>query len=98
MPRSRLTFEVTDGSLTPTTVSFVIKRTSDNKYWDGTTSTWGAGVVENAATGNGSGSWSYAVTGAARRQFVGVSLVVEARAKVGSATYTSQVIPTYGIR
>jgi hypothetical protein len=98
VPRSRLAFVATDGSLTPTAVSFVIKRASDNKYWDGATASWVASAVANAADAGASGEWRYAITGAARRQFVNTTVVVEARANAGASLYTSAAKPTFAIR
>lgn len=98
-PRSRLTFTATDGTLTPASVSFAIRRTSDSKYWNGATGAWGTSPVENAATQQGtSGTWTYAVTGESRRAFAGTAVVVEARAVAGAQQYVSAVTPQIEIR
>lgn len=97
VPRSRLTFTVTDGTLAPTAVKFIIKRPGDNKYWNAATGAWEAAVHQNAATG-ADGNWKLEITGTARRQFVGASVTVEVRATVGSTTYVNASIPTIAIR
>lgn len=100
--RSRLTFSATTGTLSPapTKVSFVIKRKSDNKYWDASTSAWVANVVMIDATAgtNASDPWTLAITGAGRRLFVNTTVVVEARAVSGSTNYVSQATPEIAIR
>lgn len=95
--RSRLAFSATAGTLSPSSVSFVVKRKSDNKYWNGTTGSWDAGLVLNAAT-QSSGTWSYAVTGASRRLFAGTVVIVEARAVQSGQTFLSAVTPEIPIR
>lgn len=97
IPRSRLSFVVADGTLTPAAMKFIIKRTSDNKYWNSETGAWEATAYQNAATG-ADGSWKLEIAGAARRQFAGVSVTVEVRATVASATYVNASIPTIAIR
>lgn len=97
VPRSRLAFTVSDGTLLPTAVKLIIKRTSDNKYWNATTGAWEANAVQNAATGS-DGSWKLEVTGVARRQFVGTTVTVEVRATVGATTYVNATIPSIAIR
>lgn len=97
VPRSRLAFAVTDGTLTPTAVKFIIKRTSDNKYWNAETGAWEAGAHQNAATGS-DGNWKLEIGGTARRQFAGIAVTVEVRATVGSITYVNASIPTIAIR
>jgi hypothetical protein len=101
VPRSRLTFTATTGSLSPapTALKLVIKRKSDNKYWDATAGTWGDNPVQNATTaGSASGSWSLAITGDARRSFVNTTVVVTAYATAGSTAYVSAVAPEIAIR
>jgi hypothetical protein len=101
VPRSRLTFTATTGTLSPapTALTFVIKRNSDNKYWDATAGSWGDTAVENAATaGSASGSWTLAITGTARRAFVNTTVVVTAHASAGGTVYVSAVSPEIAIR
>lgn len=98
VPRSRLAFSVGTGSLgTPTSVTFIIKRKTDNKYWNNATGAWQATLIENAATGSAS-AWSLAITGDDRREFVGTTVIVEARAVVAAVTYFSAVTPEISIR
>ena len=97
VPRSRLAFTVTDGTLAPTAVQFIVKRTSDNKYWNADTGAWEAGAHQNAAAGS-DGNWKLEITGVARRQFVGTSVTVEVRATAGATTYVNASIPTVAIR
>jgi hypothetical protein len=97
VPRSRLAFTVADGTLAPAAVKFIIKRTTDNKYWNADTGAWEAAAHQNAATGS-DGNWKLEITGTARRQFVGTSVTVEVRATVGSATHVNASIPTIAIR
>src|SRR6185312_15680802 len=97
--RSRLTFSAASGSLAPTAVTFIIKRKSDNKYWNATTGAWEASVVENAAVaGSSAGTFVLAVTGDDRREFVGTTVTVEVRATAGGTTYVNAIIPEIGIR
>ena len=99
--RSRLTFSATTGTIapTPTSATFIIKRKSDNKYWNNTTLAWESTLVENAATaGASSGTWELAITGESRRQFAGTTVVVTAHATSGSTVYESAVSPEIAIR
>jgi len=95
--RSRLAFEATDGTLSPSAMAFSLRRQSDNQYWNGTAGQWQASSFTNPAT-LANGTWIYAVTGAARRQFAGVTVLVEARATVGSQVHVSQAVVTVAIR
>jgi hypothetical protein len=95
--RSRLAFSVTDGTLAPTAVKFIIKRTSDNKYWNADTGAWEANAHQNAATGS-DGNWKLEITGTARRQFAGTTVTVEVRATAGPTTYVNASIPTIAVR
>ncbi len=97
VPRSRLTFTATTGTLSPapSAVGFVIKRKSDNTYWNGATATWQTDVFENAATAAAAANtWTFAVTGEARRQFVNTTVIVTAR----TATNQSATTPEIAIR
>ncbi len=100
--RSRLTFSATTGTISPAPakVSFVIKRKSDNKYWDASASNWVVNVVVNDGTaGTSPGEpWTLAVAGPARRLFVNTTVVVEARAVSGDTSYVSQATPEIAIR
>ena len=96
--RSRLSFSATTGSLvTPASVTFVIKRKTDNKYWNGASGTWETALAENQAT-NGTTSWTFSITGDDRREFAGTTVIIEARAVSGGVTYTSAVTPEIAIR
>lgn len=98
LARSRLTFRVGSGTLaTPGSVSFIIKRKSDNQYWNNTTGAWQTALIENAATGSAA-SWSLAIAGDGRRDFVNTTVVVEARAVVAGVTYSSAAAPEIAIR
>lgn len=97
--RSRLSFTATSGSLaTPSTVTFVIKRTSDGKYWNGATGTWESTLFENPGTVDSSGVWHYAVIGSVRRLFTNTAVTVEARAVVGVQPYSSALVPEIQVR
>lgn len=96
--RSRLTFRVATGTLAPTEVRFIVRRTSDNHYWNATTGAWQAGSILNLGANAGSGNFTLAVTGEDRRDFVNTSVTVEVRATVGSITYVNTTIPTVPIR
>lgn len=87
--RSRLAFTATHGTLSPSSLGFVIRRTSDDRYWNGATGQWQQDSHLNPAALS-SGTWSYAVTGDHRREFAGTEVVVAARATVGATVYLSQ--------
>ncbi|MCK9517623.1 MAG: IPT/TIG domain-containing protein [Dehalococcoidia bacterium] len=86
--RSRLTFAATTGNLAPESVSFVIQRESDGKYWNGETGAWQADEFENAAS-ESAGRWEYSVTGAARRQFVSTTVSVSVHGAKAGQLYTA---------
>ena len=100
--RSRLTFSATTGTLSPVTrVQFIVKRKSDNKYWNATVAAWQDAIVLNdgaAPSGAGATTWTFAITGVGRRLFVNTTVTVEARATSGSTVYSSQVIPEIPVR
>lgn len=98
-PRSRLTFSATTGTLAPapTALTFVVKRKSDGKYWNDPAAAWQADAFENAGT-LGSGTWTFAITGANRRQFVNMTAVVTAHTTVGGVLYESATKPEIVIR
>ncbi|MFN8506419.1 MAG: hypothetical protein U0547_02480 [Dehalococcoidia bacterium] len=98
--RSRLTFRATTGNLSGiSAVSFVIKRASDGKYWNGATSSWQSDVFANGGTdSDGDLAWTYEVTGAARRQFVSTQVEIEVRATVSGLPYAGTAKPTMLIR
>lgn len=96
--RSRLAFRATVTSLTPASVSFIIKRTSDNKYWNGTTRAWQDAVFQNAATKAGDGTWGYVLPGDSRRRFAATDVSVEARAVAAGLPYKAAADATFHIR
>jgi hypothetical protein len=97
--RSRLTFSVATGSLSPTTVTFIVKRKSDNKYWNDTTGAWETALAQNTAVaGSSTGTFELAVTGDDRRDFAGTTVMVEVRATAGGTVYVNATIPEIGIR
>lgn len=101
VPRSRLTFSATVGTLSPapTAVTFVIQRTSDNQYWNATSNTWSSSLVQDQAVASGTaGTWLLAIAGDARRQFVNTSVIVTAYATAGNVAYVGAVAPTIAIR
>lgn len=98
VPRSRLTFRVATGTLAPSEVRIIIRRTSDNHYWNASTGAWQSGSVQNTAANAGSGKFTLAVAGDDRRDFVNTSVTVEVRATVGSTTYVNTTVPTIAIR
>jgi hypothetical protein len=101
IPRSRLTFTATAGTISPapTAVTFVIKRKSDNQYWNDSAGAWQADPFENAAIASDTaGTWTFAVTGENRRQFVGTTVVVTAHASTDAALYESTAKPEIAIR
>ena len=97
VPRSRLTFTGAAGNVAPDSVTFIIQRASDDKYWDGAAGAWAAAEVANAAT-LADGKWQYEVTGEDRRLFVNTGVTVEMRAVKGSQAYRAGVIPALPIR
>ncbi len=97
VPRSRLTFSGTAGSIAPDSVTFVITRGSDGKYWDGASGDWVDAEATNAAT-SVSGAWQYVVNGDLRRLFVNTGVTVEMRAVKGTQAYKATVIPAVPIR
>jgi hypothetical protein len=97
--RSRLTFSVATGSLSPNAVNFIIKRKSDNKYWNETTGAWEANLVQNAGVaGSAAGTFVLAITSNDRRDFVGTTVTVEVRGTAGGTVYVNGTIPEIGIR
>ena len=96
--RSRLAFTTTSGDLAPASVSLIIKRTSDNKYWNGVTHAWQSAAFENATIHADSGEWLLAISGEDRRLFVNTTVVVEARAVAAGLPYRSAATRTFVIR
>jgi len=94
--RSRLAFTATTGDLNLTAVSFVIRR-DDGKYWNGEAGAWQTDAFENPGTKSGD-HWEYAVTGAARRQFVNTTVEVEVRGAGGGQQYVSATTAEIHIR
>jgi hypothetical protein len=70
-------------------VTFVIKRKSDNKYWNGISGQWQADLYENAGTQGDTGTWKYGPAGNARRSFANTVVIVEARAVQSGQPYRS---------
>lgn len=97
VPRSRLAFSATSGDLAPDSVGFVIRRVDGGHYWNGETGEWQEDAFANTATAAGS-TWTYAVTGDARRQFVDTAVDVTLRATKGATTYTSASGATIEVR
>ena len=87
-----------DGTLTPTSVSFVIKRKSDGKFWNGTTNEWLAVSFENPATQTQGGTWQYGPGSNSRRLFVNTTVIVEAHAMNAGSPITSEVVPEIAVR
>jgi len=98
VPRSRLTFRVATETLAPTEVRFIVRRASDNHYWNATTGAWQAGSFQNVGANAGGGSFTLTVSGDDRRDFVNTSVAVEVRATVGTTTYVNTTIPTIPVR
>lgn len=86
--RSRLTFSATHGTLSPTALGFVIRRESDDMYWNGSSGEWQDESHLNPAALS-SGTWTYAVAGDQRREFANTEVAIEARATVGATVYVS---------
>ena len=98
--RSRLVFRATTGNLSGVSaVSFVIRRVSDGKYWNGATGAWQADVFANGgADSDGDLSWTYEVTGAARRLFLSTQVEIEVRGTVSGLPYAGTVKPSMLVR
>ena len=99
VPRSRLTFSAVRGTLaTPASVTFVIRRVSDGKYWSDASHSWEVAVNESIATVDAGGTWRYTVAGADRRLFVATMVTVEARATISGQAYAGAVVAQVEIR
>lgn len=98
IPRSRLSFESSTGSLTATAVSFIVKRKADGKYWNASTAIWQAELVLNTAVHGSGATWSLAITGDHRRAFAETVVTLELRATVGATVYVNATIPDLSIR
>ena len=99
IPRSRLTFSGTTGTLTPTAATFVIQRSGDSMYWNGAVGGWVPTLYENpAVSGTPATTWTYSVTGAARRQFANTVVSVELRGMIAGVQNASAVDATLVIR
>jgi hypothetical protein len=98
IPRSRLAFAIVTGSLNPTDVSFIIKRTADAMYFNVSTGEWQASLVLNPATHETGSAWDLEIEGDARRAFAGTVVSLEARATVGTVVYVNATIPDLNIR
>lgn len=89
--RSRLLFRAVDTARTLADGAFVIRR-SDGKYWNGATGAWQEAAVGNPGTPFADGTWEYAPTGAARRQFANQALTVQLRGTVAGAPVQSPAV------
>jgi hypothetical protein len=97
IPRSRLVFSATTGSLEATSVSFIIRRADDGLYWNAATHAWEDESVENSAIEEGA-TWNLAVSGADRRLFVDCLVDVEVRAVAAGLPYQGLDIPRLSVR
>lgn len=98
IPRSRLSFAVSTGSIDASAVSFIIKRKADGKYFNVTSGEWQTELVLNTAVHGGGTAWSLAISGEARREFAGTIVTLEARVTAGSTVYVNATIPELSIR
>jgi len=98
IPRSRLAFTAATGNLDASAVAFIVRRASDNKYWNASTGAWQDSLVLNAGVEGASNTWSLVVDGDDRRAFVDTEVTVELRATVGTTIYFNATIPTLTIR
>jgi|GEM_PF-3967980 len=98
IPRSRLSFAVSTGNLNATAVGFIIRRDSDDWYWNAATGEWQEDLVQNPGVKGSGSAWSLAVEGEARRAFAGTKVTLEARVTVGATIYVNQTVPELTIR
>ncbi|MBK7329006.1 MAG: hypothetical protein IPI85_07990 [Dehalococcoidia bacterium] len=98
IPRSRLAFAISTGSLDASAVSFILRRVSDGKYWNHASGAWQTELVLNAAVEGTSNSWSLSIDGEARREFANTEVTLEARVIVGSTVYVNATVPELTIR
>lgn len=98
IPRSRLSFNVSTGSLSATAVSFIVKRKADGKYWNAATGAWQTELVLNAGVHGTGSAWALAVVGEDRREFAGTVVTLEVRATVSGTVYFNAAIPELTIR
>ena len=98
IPRSRLVFAVSTGSLDASATGLIVRRTSDGMYWNDTTRAWQAGLVLNVAVKGAGNAWSLTIEGDARRAFANTAVTLEARVTVGSTVYVNSAIPELTIR
>mgnify|MGYP001301477997 FL=1 len=98
IPRSRLVFAVSTGSLDASATGFIVRRTSDGMYWNDTTRAWQAGLVLNSAVKGAGNAWTLTIEGDARRAFANTAVTLEARVTVGSTVYVNSAIPELTIR
>jgi hypothetical protein len=97
-PRSRLTISASVGDLAPSSVSFIIKRASDNKFWNGATNSWQDASFQNGATADSQHVWHYRIPGIYRRLFVNTEIVVEARATAANLPYKAALEESFHVR
>ncbi|MGB4861178.1 MAG: hypothetical protein WBO97_01855, partial [Tepidiformaceae bacterium] len=98
IPRSRLSFNVSTGSLSATAVSFIVKRKADGKYWNATTGAWQPELVLNTGVHGTGSAWAMAIGGEDRREFAGTVVTLEVRATVSGTVYFNATIPELTIR
>lgn len=98
IPRSRLAFAISTGNLDATAVGFIVKRRSDNKYWNDTTGAWQADLVLNSGVEGSGSAWSLAIWGDDRRDFANTVVTLEVRVTVGSTVYVNSTVPDLTIR
>ena len=98
MGRSRLAFLVSTGSTTPASVSVILKREADAKYWDPGTHAWVAAETATPAVKQADNSWKVAITDGDRRTFANTRVIVEVRAIVDGLPFRSATMPIAVIR
>ncbi len=96
--RSRLAFVVSSGSTTPTSVTVILKRESDGKYWDPAAHAWIVAETATPAVKQADNSWKVAITGADRRSFTDTRVVVDVRAIVEGLPFRGAAMPVVVVR
>ncbi|MEO8541585.1 MAG: hypothetical protein ABI577_17720 [bacterium] len=96
--RSRLLFAIGTGSLDASSVSFIIKRKADGKYFNVETGDWQTELVLNTAAHGAGTAWAIAIEGEARREFAGTVITLEARVTAAATVYVNATIPELNIR
>ncbi len=75
--RSRLTFQAIDATQQLESGSFAILNPDTDHYWNGALGEWQEERFENPATKTSDTTWAFAIEGAARRQFVNITVTIE---------------------